>query len=209
VIPWDSNRKEVMDSDAALKTGYRDLARWLSEAEGLWKAHGRGGMTLRQRWDYNRAIGAHFPIPPVRVLFAASGTQPAAAKLVGDDRGIAEHKLYWSPCRSVAEADYLCAIMNSETARSRAEHWQSEGQWGKRDFDKAVFNLPIPEFNPKIDLHRELAAAAMHAEFVASRVEVKPDEYFVTTRNRIRRTLIDEGISGDIEKLVEKLLGPV
>lgn len=129
VIPWDITQKHVMDSEAAIQAGHHDLARWLAEAERVWEEHGRGGMSLRQRWDYNRAIKAHFPISKIRVLFGASGTQPAAAKLVGDDRGIAEHKLYWAPCRSVAEADYLCAILNSETARSRAEHWQSEGQW--------------------------------------------------------------------------------
>jgi hypothetical protein len=142
------------------------------------------------------------------VFLAASGTQPAAAKLMGDTRGLAEHALYWTSCKSVHEANYLCAILNSEAARSRAEQWQAEGQWGKRHFDKAMFNLPIPGFDMKLQLHQELAAAAMHAEFVASRVEVK-DEYFVTTRSRIRKTLIEEGIAGDIEKLVEKLLGPV
>lgn len=79
---------------------------------------------------------------------------------------------------------------------------------GETALRKAMFNLPIPIFDPNIDLHRELAAAAKHAEFVASRVEVKEGEYFVTTRNRIRKTLIEEGVAGDIDKLVEKLLGP-
>lgn len=37
----------------------------------------------------------------------------------------------------------------------------------------------------------------------------KEGEYFVPTRNRIRKTLAEEGIAGDIDKLVEKLLGPV
>jgi hypothetical protein len=209
IIPWNPSTKEVMDSEAALKSGFRDLATWLGNAEQLWNKHGRGAMSLRDRWDYGRAIRTQFPISKIRVLYAASGTQPAAAKLVGDANGMAEHKLYWAPCKSPQEADYLCAILNSETARARAEHWQSEGQWGKRDFDKAMFNLPIPEFDPKNELHKELAAAAMHAEFVASRVEVKEGEYFVTTRNRIRKTLAEEGIAEDIDKLVEKLLGPV
>jgi hypothetical protein len=209
VIPWNAKAGQLMDSASALQSGFSDLSKWLSEAERLWDDHGTGSMSLGDRWDYGRAIRSHFPIPHIRVLYAASGTQPAAAKLVGDTQGIAEHKLYWAPCKSIGEADYLCAILNSETARSRAEQWQSEGQWGKRDFDKAMFNLPIPEFDPKVELHKELAAAAMHAEFVASRVEVKEGEYFVTTRNRIRKTLAEEGIAEDIDKLVEKLLGPV
>lgn len=209
IIPWNDKSKNVMDSEEALKAGYRDLARWLVEAEKLWDDEGTGGMSLRQRWNYNRAISAHFPATSIRVLYAASGTQPAAVKLTGDRRGIAEHKLYWGACKSTEEADYLCAILNSETARFRAEQWQSEGQWGKRDFDKAMFNLPILPFDPKNALHRELAAAAMQAEYVAARVEVKEGEYFVTTRNRIRKALIADGVAGEIEKLVEKLLGPV
>lgn len=209
VIPWDVDQKTVIDSQEALKAGHRDLARWLREAEQLWADHGTGGMSLKARWDYNRAITAHFPPSDVRVLFAASGTQPAAVKLLGNKRAIAEHKLYWGSCRSTEEADYLCAILNSETARSRAEHWQSEGQWGKRDFDKAVFNLPIPIFDPKADVHKELAAAGMQAELTASLVEIKEGEHFTRTRKRIRETLIDDGIAGEIDKLVEKLLGPV
>jgi hypothetical protein len=209
IIPWDSKNKQVMDSEEALRAGYRDLARWLVEAERLWDTLGTGGMSLRQRWNYNRAITAHFPASNIRVLFAASGTQPAAVKLTGHQRAIAEHKLYWGTCKSNEEADYLCAILNSETARSRAEHWQSEGQWGKRDFDKAIFNLPIPIFEPRTKLHKELAAAAMHAEHVASRVDVREDEHFTRTRKRIRETLAEEGVGAEIEKLVEKLLGPV
>ena len=104
---------------------------------------------------------------------------------------------------------YLGESIGPYRVLSNLTGWQSEGQWGKRDFDKAMFNLPIPLFDPKSRLHKELAAAAMHAEFVSSRVEVKAGEYFVTTRNRIRRTLVEEGIADDIEKLVEKLLGSI
>jgi hypothetical protein len=209
VIPWNTKTKELMDSAAARQVGFRDLSKWLFEAERIWRDYGRGAMSLAERWDYGHALEVQFPISEIRVLYAASGTQPAAAKLIGDLKGIAEHALYWTACKSPAEADYLCAILNSETARVRAEKFQAEGQFGKRHFDKAMFSLPIPEFDPKIELHKELAAAAMHAEFVASRVEVKEGEYFVTTRNRIRKTLAEEGIAEDIDKLVEKLLGPV
>jgi len=209
IIPWDAKNKQVMDSEEALRAGHRDLAKWLAEAERLWDTLGTGGMSLRQRWNYNRAISVQFPSADVRVFYAASGTQPAAVKLLGGKGAIAEHKLYWSACKSPEEADFLCAILNSEAARSRAEHWQSEGQWGKRDFDKAVFNLPIPLFDSKDKLHKELAAAAMHAEHVAVRVDIKDGEHFTRTRKHIRDTLVEEGVGGEIEKLVEKLLGPV
>ena len=109
--------------------------------------------------------------------------------------------------KTLAEADYLVAILNSETARAAAEHWQSEGQWGKRDFDKAVFNLPIPLFDPASPLHTALAKAAARAEKLAALVELKDGEHFTRSRKRIREALIANGIAGKIELLVAELIG--
>lgn len=207
VIPWNPAKKEVVDKDGAYSLGKRLLAEWLAKAENLWVEHGTGGMSLRDRWNYGRAISNQLPVPQCRIFFAASGTQPAAVKIVGDQEGIAEHKLYWSKAKTTQEANYLCAILNSETARAAAEHWQSEGQWGKRDFDKAVFNLPIPTFNPSDPLHTGLAKAAARAEKLAATVEIKEGEHFTRTRKRIRAALIDHGIAGKIETMVAELIG--
>jgi hypothetical protein len=200
-------KQEVMDKDGAYGMGKRLLGEWLGKAEGSWTKHGTGGMTLRDRWNYGRAIANQLPAGHIRVLLAASGTQPAAVKLVGDESGIAEHKLYWTAVKAKPEANYLCAILNSETARAAAEHWQSEGQWGKRDFDKAVFNLPIPLYDSKNALHCDLAAAAERAEALAAKVELKEAEHFTRTRARIRKALIDHGIAGKIEAMVARLIG--
>jgi len=109
---------------------------------------------------------------------------------------------------SESEANYLVVVLNSETARSRAERYQSRGQFGARDFDKVIFNLPSPLFNAADPLHRDLAAAGAEAERIASLVEIPEGERFVAARQRVRRALIADGIGTDIEKLVEKLLGP-
>ena len=207
VIPWNPNKRTVMDKDGAYSIGKTWLAEWLTKAEAVWDGHGTGGMKLRDRWDYGKSIASQFPVAKHRVFFAASGTQPAAVKLSTDQSGIAEHKLYWCPVKAVAEADYLCAILNSETARAAAEQWQSEGQWGKRDFDKAVFNLPIPLFNAALPLHSALAKAAAKAEKLAAQVELKDGEHFTRTRKRIRQALIANGIAIKIETLVAELIG--
>jgi hypothetical protein len=207
VIPWNPGKREVMDKAGAYSIGKLLLAEWLTKAEDLWIKHGTGGMLLKERWDYGRSTSVQFPPPRIRVLFAASGTQPAATKLVNDSSGIAEHKLYWLGVKTLAEADYLIAILNSETARAAAEQWQSEGQWGKRDFDKAVFNLPIPLFDPADPLHTSLSKAAARAEKLAALVEIKDGEHFTRTRKRIRQALIANGIAGKIEALVAELLG--
>ena len=71
-----------------------------------------------------------FPMPSVRVIYAASGTLPAAA-ILSDQEAVLEHKLYWA-ATGKREANYLIAILNSETTRSRVAHMQSRGQWGTR-----------------------------------------------------------------------------
>lgn len=207
VIPWNPNKRQVIDKEGAYSIGKPLLAVWLTKAEHLWNKHGTGGMSLAERWNYGRAISSQFPIGEHRVFFAASGTQPAALKLSIDHQGIAEHKLYWMQCVTEAEANYLVAILNSETARAAAEHWQSEGQWGKRDFDKAVFNLPIPFFDPKSGLHKRLSKAAARAEKAAAAVTLKDGEHFTRSRKRIRQALIADGVAGEIEALVAALIG--
>jgi SAM-dependent methyltransferase len=201
----------VLSAETAIgeKRSHDKLAGWMQKAEGLWSDHSAGGkMTLVDRWNFQRGLSNQFPIPSLRVVYAASGTLPAAIVL-RDKRAVIEHKLYWAKPASEEEAHYLSGILNSETARARAERYQSRGQFGARDFDKVMFNLPIPVFDAKETLHRELAEAGAHAETVAANVELKEGEKFQRARKRVRDALADDGIGGDIEKLVEKLLGVV
>jgi hypothetical protein len=97
-------------------------------------------------------------LAPLRVVYAKAGTLPAACVL-RDSKAVVDHKLYWTAVASAGEARYLAAILNSETARERTAKYQSRGQWGARDFDKVVFNLPIPRYGTKIKLQRDLADA--------------------------------------------------
>jgi hypothetical protein len=64
-------------------------------------------------------------------------------------------------------------------------------------------------FDPKQTTHVGLAEAGAQAETVAANVELKEGEKFQRARKRVRDALAVDGIGGDIEKLVEKLLGPV
>jgi hypothetical protein len=205
VIPWNENKREVMDKEGAYSVGKSLLAKWLTEAERLWDQHGSKRMSFKQQCDYFGKLSGQFPISDIRVIYSKAGSQPAAVTIT-DNLPVIDQSLYHLNVRTLKEANYLCAVLNSETARAAAEHWQSEGQWGKRHFDKAVFNLPIPIFNPKEALHRRLAAAAERAETLAAQVELKDGEHFTRTRNRIRKALIENGIAGEIDKLVDKLI---
>jgi hypothetical protein len=205
VVTWDEERKRLLDAEAARRSGYLHLAGWLSKAERLWDEHGRGGMTFSAQLDYYGKLSSQFPIGAVRVAYAASGTLPAAV-LVRDRLAILEHAVYGATV-SRGEALFLVAVLNSEAARSRVGELQARGQWGARHFDKLMLSLPIPKFDPKVAVHRNLAAAARHAEEVAAQVALKEGMHFVRARGLIRKALAEDGISGRIDKLVERLLG--
>ena len=103
-------------------------------------------------------------------------------------------------------AQYLVVILNSEMTRSRIAHYQARGQWGARHFDKVVFNLPIPRFDPANALHAELAAAARDAEDAAAKVDLPASAKFQRARALVRAALADAGLSQRIDALVARLL---
>ena len=101
---------------------------------------------------------------------------------------------------------FLAAVLNSEAARSRVAHLQSRGQWGARDFDKVIFELPIPAYDPSSAQHQELAATARLAVEVAASVTVPAGAHFVRARSIVRRALLADGVAQKVEALVVTLL---
>ncbi|MDO8615495.1 MAG: N-6 DNA methylase [Dehalococcoidia bacterium] len=203
VIPWDG--RELLDSGAAQLKGHTGLSRWLAQAEALWRQHGRSGMTFQDQIDYYGKLSAQLPPAPLRVMYSKAGTLPAAVVIRGGT-AMVENTAYWAAVGSEAEGRYLEAILNSETARSRVEALQARGQWGARHFDKVMFSLPIPKFEHGNRLHQRLARAGARAEQVAARVELREGEHFVRARQRIRAALREDGVAGEIDRLVAELL---
>ena len=123
-----------------------------------------------------------------------------------DSGSDAQIRLYWATVESLEEAHYLCSIFNSEALRATVEPYQAQGQWGPRDFDKYVFNLPIPRFDAGDVHHLQLASVGARAEAVAAAVPEVEDIYFTTARRRVRSALVDDGVADPLEILVTQLL---
>jgi SAM-dependent methyltransferase len=197
---------QVLDAAAAANKGFDGLHGWMRKAEATWDANKRSDkMKLAQLFDYFKQLTAQFPIATLRVVYAASGTLPSSC-LLRDPRGIVEHILYWMPVSSESEGRYLTSILNSETARARAEQYQARGQWGARHFDKVIFNLPIPLFDSRNALHSALAKAAAEAERAAARVKLPEGVKFQRARGLVRAALAEANVAQKIDKLVAKLL---
>ena len=205
VIPWSEGEARLLDSKDAQRLGYVHLARWLGNSERLWAEHGRDRMSFGERIDYHGSLAIQFPAGPLRVVYSASGTLPAAT-LLAEPRAVVEHGLYWVRVETKREGYYLLGVLNSDTSRDRVEGVQARGQWGARHFDKVIPSLPIPRFDPTNRLHSELAKAADHAEKVAGAVGLMEGIHFVKARQLIREALREDGIAQKIDGLVAKLL---
>jgi hypothetical protein len=196
----------VLDAEAAANRGFDNLHGWMSKAEKVWNVNAESGsMTLIGRWNYHNELGAQFPLASRRVVYSKAGMQPAAC-LLRDATYAIDHKLYWSAPATEKEARYLTALLNSETARARGESLQSRGQFGARDFDKVIFNLPIPRFDASKLLHNAIAEAAREAEAFAASVLLPETTKFQRARGLIRAALSEAGVAQRIDALVARLL---
>jgi hypothetical protein len=204
VVPMD-DRGRMIDGERASDLGLGGLAAWMTESQRIWSREGRSDMTLVERWNYHNELGAQFPVAPLRVLYAASGTNPAAC-IVRTTTAVIEHGLYWAQPNSEEEGLYLTSILNSEASRSRVELLQARGLFGARHFDKVMFTLPIPRFSEAVPLHRDLAAAARQAEALVATIEFAEGVQFQRARRTVRDHLREVGLSERIDDFVRQLL---
>lgn len=82
---------------------------------------------------------------------------------------------------------------------------QACGWRDPRHFDNLVWELPIPEFDAAVPLHREIAAVGAEAEQVAAAVPL-PEGDFRGKRRAIRAALTEAGATARMEALVARLL---
>jgi len=202
----------VMDSARAAREGHGLLSDWLRDVEGKWGEHanrGEGGgpkMSLADNLDHMRKLSQQFPVTALRIAYAKAGTLFAAAILQGTP-AIVDHKAYWATARSLDEARYLLALLNSDRLRKRIEDKQSKGQGGARDFDNLIWELPIPEFDPRDADHQALATLAAEAETLAKSVPLLEGAYFTSHRRAIREALDAQGITARLDAAVGRLPG--
>lgn len=133
-------------------------------------------------------------------------SEKTAACIVRDAQYVIDHMLYWVAIQEEQESLYLSALFNCETARSRIESFQARGQFGARHFDKVMFNLPIPRFDPADPLHAALAEAAREAEKIAAAVPLPEGVEFQRARGLVRTALTEAGGAQRIDALVAELL---
>jgi SAM-dependent methyltransferase len=203
VLPRD--REGLMDGQSDRLDAYEGLASWWRRAEAIWEANRSSEkLTLLNRINYHRSLEQQFPIQAERIVYSASGMHLAAARLA-DRRAVIEHKLYWATAASTVEALYLCAVLNTATFTELVRPFMSYGK-DERDFDKHIWQLPVPLYDPANDLHARLAARGAELEAAVAALPLPTGRHFAAVRRDVRAFLAESDAGRDAEALVEELL---
>ena len=146
---------------------------------------------------------------PVRVVYTKSG-EPTAA-LLHDSGPLVDHLLYWIRCRTIDEANYLLAVINSDALQEAVRPLMSQGQFGARDLHKHLWKLPIPEFDSDAPLHAAVSeageAAAEGAAQQLAQLRQQRDRVTVTIARRELRKWLRQAPEGQaVEDAVGRLL---
>ena len=210
VIPV-SKSGHVLAETSARAEGAPRLAAWLADCEAKWARHasndteGRPKMTLAENIDHLRKLTSQFPIVELRVAYNKSGTMISAA-VITEPRLVIDSQAYWASARSAAEAHYLVGILNADTCRERIADKQSKGQGGARHFDNLIWELPLPEYDGRNELHQRIVAVAAECEAMAASQKLDASAYFTTQRRVIRDALAEAGLMRRLDALVAELL---
>ena len=129
-------------------------------------------LTLLGQLDFIGQLSAQLPEakrPRYRVVYGQSG-EPTAA-IVRDRDCLIDYTLFWIGCKSLAEAHYLIAILNSRTLLDAVRPLATMG-WGDspHHVQKHIWRLPIPEFKPEDVRHREISGLGKAVEPLARQV---------------------------------------
>lgn len=182
---------------------YPLLAQRWEKISALWASGKKAGsISLIEQIDWQGKLRRQLPAPPTRLLYSKAGNR-LAATLCDNPRMIIDHKLYWLPVASRAEAHFLSAILNSDLVAERIGKLQSRGLFGARDIDMLPWRLPIARYDEDSPAHRELASLGEQAAAEAAAVDLGFVTTFTAGRTAIREALIASGTAARIETAVQ------
>jgi predicted RNA methylase len=205
VVPWLDGR--LLCGSSERLDEFRGLASWWRQAEEVWEENRSKAsrLGLVDQIDFQSKLSKQFPIAGQRVVYTKSGQHLAACRIV-DNHALIDHKLYWAALGSADEARFVCAMLNSEVVAITAAELQARGQHNPRDFDTHIFAVALPKYEPRDKKHQELAELAARAESVSAMVDLDEDWQFQKARRIVREALREDGVSTEIDVLVDELV---
>jgi hypothetical protein len=178
VLPIEpaGNEFRLLRSAEAGSRGFSHLREWLQKAESIWtrkRGEKADKLDIYARLDYQRGLTSQSSKAKFKVLYNTSGTYLVSCIVNNGPREVsingmslrtsgvmAEATTYFYDTNNEEEALYLCGFLNAPTIDKLIKPMQSRGLFGERHIHKKVLELPIPKFDPKNKLHRNLVELA-------------------------------------------------
>jgi hypothetical protein len=164
------------------------MANWLDLTEAAWKENAtetslKNFPKVMDRVNYHNGLTLQKQ-KRFFVIYTSSGTHIAAAVMdtqniksmkVGNAKiringFIADYKTYWFATNDKQEANYLAAILNSNTLDQMIKPHQSRGKFGPRDICRLPFEFNIPKFDESKQLHKQIAVLGVKATKEATKL---------------------------------------
>jgi len=127
------------------------------------------------------------------------------AALLDAPEAVIEHNLYWGTVATREEGMYLCAILNTPALTELVRPLMSYGK-DERHIDKAVWQLPIPDFDPENQTHSRLAELGTAEANRIADLQLDEEKNFVKLRQVVRSVLADSPDAEELDQLVRLLL---
>jgi len=210
----------LIGPEEARTRGFFNLARWLSHVEEEWtqrRSEKAGRVTALQWLNYENKLTQQNSKAKYRVIYNTSGTYLVAGvvenkktefvvngKALQGNGIIVDHKLYYYETDDEAEAFYLSAILNSSVVDEIIKPAQSRGKFGPRDIHKKPFEITIPKFEQKHEIHMQLSD-------VARKCTIKTNKLSPDLQRKYRgighiRNKIKEALKSDHDQIDELVL---
>jgi methylase of polypeptide subunit release factors len=187
---------------------HKDKEDWFSRCEVLWnrfrtETSEKRFPTLCDRLNYNSLLKKQFPTKRFIVIYAATGSNINSTVLDRNnlERFIVDVKCWYFQTDNSVEAYYLSAILNSDYVNNAIKTMQPRGLWGPRAIHRLPLMLPIPKYDCKSELCKELSQIAQSLFQVVN-------EYLNNRRNVTRREVRNLCLNHihSIDELAKELL---
>lgn len=225
VLPIEptSSQFRIVNSKEAGDRGFVGLKEWLKQAEEVWKikrAEKAEKVNLYSWLDYRKKLTQQSPKSRFKVVYNTSGTYLCACAIENTDTVLkaddsvlklsgvlAAHTTYYYDTNNEDEAFYIVAWLNSQIIDKLIKPMQSRGLWGERHIVKKVLELPIPRYNPKVELHKQLVTISKECNKKVKEI-IPALEQKYTSIGKIRaevKEALEHEIS-EIDRIVKQLL---
>ncbi|MFI6020582.1 hypothetical protein ACIBCP_23445 [Streptomyces sp. NPDC051287] len=185
---------------------YPDLANWWRDAEQLWDDNRSSDrLSLIEQLNFRKKLTDQLPGAPLRVVYAKAGMYVTAA-LVDDSNVVIDHSLYWAAVATRQEAMFLLALLNAPHLTDVVRPLMAYGK-DERHIDKAVWDLPIPDFDPADTKHSRIAEIGEAECQRIAELNFEDGKSYIQIRRTLRDFLLSSPDAEELDQLVTELLG--